>query len=50
MSAADTERDIIFALLTYNCAKRNISRRKPNITAKQYNSPQANIVEGPVAP
>ena len=28
-----------------NCAKRNITRRKPNITAKQYNSPQANITE-----
>ena len=28
-----------------NCPKGNITRRKPNITAKQYNSPQANITE-----
>jgi len=28
-----------------NCAKRNITRRKLNITAKQYHSPQANRVE-----
>ena len=28
-----------------NCAKRNITRRKPNITATQYNSPKANITE-----
>ena len=28
-----------------NRAKRNITRHKPNITATQYNSPQANITE-----
>ena len=31
---------LIFAI---NCAERNITRRKPNITATQYNSPKANI-------
>ena len=34
--------DIIFAILT---REANITRRKPNITAKQYHSPQANITE-----
>ena len=34
--------DIIF---TFNCAKHNITRRKPNITAQQYNLPKANITE-----
>ena len=28
-----------------NCTKLNITRRKPNITASQLNSPQANITE-----
>ena len=28
-----------------NCAKHNITRRKPNITAQQYNLPKANITE-----
>ena len=28
-----------------NCPKGNITRRQPNITAKQYNSPKANITE-----
>ena len=31
--------------LPLNCAKHNITRRKPNITAQQYNLPQANITE-----
>jgi len=34
--------DIIFATKT---REANVTRRKPNITAKQYNSPQANITE-----
>ena len=34
--------DIIFAAKT---REANITRRKPNITAKQYHSPQANITE-----
>ena len=34
--------DIIFATKT---REANITRRKPNITAKQYNSPKANITE-----
>ena len=33
---------IIFA---FNCAKHNITRYKPNITAMQYNLPKANITE-----
>ena len=37
------------APVCFNCAKRNITRRKPNKTAKQYNSPQANITEGRTA-
>ena len=35
--------DQTFHLL--NCAQRNITRRQPNITAKQYHSPKANITE-----
>ena len=27
-------------MFPFNCAKHNITRRKPNITAQQYNLPQ----------
>ena len=35
----------VILYLPLNCAKHNITRRKPNITAQQYNLPQANITE-----
>ena len=37
-----SDSDIIFATKT---REANTTRRKPNITAKQYHSPQANITE-----
>ena len=35
----------VILYLPLNCAKHNITRRKTNITAQQYNLPQANITE-----
>ncbi|MBO5454492.1 MAG: hypothetical protein J6A69_11130, partial [Clostridia bacterium] len=35
----------VILYLPLNCANHNITRRKPNITAQQYNLPQANITE-----
>ena len=35
----------VILYLPLNCAKHNITRRKPNITEQQYNLPQANITE-----
>ena len=35
----------VILYLPLNCAKHNITRCKPNITAQQYNSPKANITE-----
>ena len=35
----------VILYLPLNCAKHNITRRKPNITAQQYNLPQANLTE-----
>ena len=36
---------LMMQFLPLNCAKHNITRRKPNITAQQYNLPQANITK-----
>ena len=35
----------LYYIRLQNCPKGNITWRKPNITAKQYNSPKANITE-----
>ena len=35
----------LYYIRLQNCPKGNITWRKPNITAKQYNSPKANIAE-----
>jgi len=35
----------LYYIRLLNCPQGNITWRKPNITAKQYNSPKANITE-----
>ena len=40
-----TQGTVLCVIRLFNCAERNTTRHKPNITAKQYNSPKANITE-----
>ena len=44
-SFIETLRFQLYHIRLFNCAKHNITRHQPNITAKQYNSPKANITE-----